>query len=391
MVKRAEALSMRYSATNKFQVSASVRAGYQRQDTASSSSDGWNYRFEVNARKPLYTWGAAEADHEFGLLEVERVKQNRQLAFLIIYRDTVNRFIDYSIQHQRVKYSRLSNEIYGADVDLRREQVDRGEFPATQFASMELGYKEEMLKHDVLVNTLKKSGDDLRELIGLEEGAEINIGGGIPAVADELIILEGRVNNFVTSLGTDSLKVAAQQARLEQTLKRLRIAEVNQRPKLNGLVTVRRDSDNVITGDRRNLEYTEGFAGLELRWNVYDGKRTKASLLESLESKRQLEREISDLEQNIKDDIHFFFEDLKIKREQSLISDQRFAWEEGRYRQMDEDVKAGRSPEKDLKAVSRDLERVRITQWDMRGRYYKALTNLYVMLEYPSILAYLEE
>ena len=147
----------------------------------------------------------------------------------------------------------------------------------------------------------------------------------------------------------------------------------------------------LITGDRRNLEYTESFAGFEMSWNVYDGKLTKASLMESLESRRQLERELADLKKNVKDDIGFYFEDLKIKREQSILSDQKFIWEEGRYRQMDEDVKAGRSPEKDLKAVKRDLERVRITQWDMRGRYYKSLTNLYVMLEYPSILAYLDE
>ena len=110
---------------------------------------------------------------------------------------------------------------------------------------MELGYKEAMLRQESLINSLKKAGDDLRELIGAEEGTPINIGIGVPAVADDLLVLEGRVNNFIASIDSASLKVASKQARLDQELKRLRKAEVNQRPKLNGLVTVRRDSDNV--------------------------------------------------------------------------------------------------------------------------------------------------
>ena len=188
-----------------------------------------------------------------------------------------------------------------------------------------------------------------------------------------------------------SLKVASKQTRLTQELERLNNYEVNQKPKLNGLVQLRRDSDNVITGNRQNLEYTEGFAGLEVRWNVYDGKYSAAFIKDALQTRRQLERELADIKKNLKDDIGFYFKDLEIKREQSLLSDQTFYWEEGRYRQMEEDVKAGRSPEKDLKAVKRDLERARIVLLDTRGRYYKSLTNLYVMLEYPSILAYLEE
>lgn len=392
LLRRAEAVSMRYSSIKDFKITASVDVGFQRQDTGSGDpSEGWKYQFDIYARKPLYTWGAAEADHEYGLLEVKRVKQDRQLAFLAIYRDVVSRFIDYAIFRQRVYYSSLSEQIYRQDIDLRRGQVERGEFPETQFSTMELGYKEEVLKHQALVNTMERAADDLRGLIGLEGKGALDIESGLPAVADDLSVLEGRVHSFLSSLESGSLKVSAKQARLDQEFQRFKKYEVNQKPKLNGLFYVRRDSDNVITGDRRNLEYTEGFAGLEVNWNVYDGKNTAAFVKDSLETRRQLERELANLKQDLKDDIGFFVQDLKIKREQSLLSDQTFSWEEGRFRQMDEDVKAGRSPEKDLLAVRRDLERARVFQWTARGSYYKALTNLYVMLEYPSILAYLEE
>ena len=391
LLRRAEAVSMRYSASNSVKVSATANVGFQMQDTGSETSDGWKYKFDVYARKPLYTWGAAEADHRYGLLEVERVKQDRQLAFLMIYLDVVNRFIDYVILKQRVLYSSLSEEIYRTDIELRREQVERGEFPTTQFASMELNYKTELLKHEALVNAFNRAAEDLLEVVGLDEASNINIGSGIPAVADDLSVIDAKIQSFYSSMDANSLKVKAKQTRLNQELERLNNYEVNQKPKLNGLVQLRRDSDNVITGNRQNLEYTEGFAGLEMRWNVYDGKYSAAFIKDSLQTRRQLERELADLKENLKEDIGFHFQDLKIKREQSLLSDQTFYWEEGRYRQMDEDVKAGRSPEKDLKAVKRDLERARITQLDMRGRYYKSLTNVYVMLEYPSILAYLEE
>ena len=391
LVKRAEAVSMRYSASNAFKVSASANVGYQMQDTGNSTSEGFKYKFDVYARKPLYTWGSAEADHEFGLLEIERVKQDRQLAFLAIYRDVVSRFIDYTILKQRVVASRLAEEIIRQDVELKRGEVERGEFPATQFASIELNHKREVLKHEGLLNSLRKAESDLREIIGFEDGAVIDTSAGMPPVATELITIETKVNHFISSIDELSVKVGSKQARLDQEYKRLHRYEVNQKPKLNGLMRVRRDSDNVITGSRQNLEYTEGFAGLEMSWNVYDGKTTAAFVMDALESRRQLERELADLKRDIAGDLGFYLADLKIKREQSLLTDQTFSWEEGRYRQMEEDVKAGRSPEKDLKVVRRDLERARSVQYDSRGYYYKTLTLLYVMLEYPSILAYLEQ
>lgn len=391
LVRRAEAVSMRWSASKAIKVNATANVGYQVQDTGAEVSDGFKYKFDVYARKPLYTWGSAEADHEYGLLEIERVKQDRQLAFLTIYRDVVNRYIDYTVLQQRVLASQLAEEIIREDVELKRGQVERGEFPATQFATIELDHKREVLKHETLLNSLRRSGDNLRELIGSEKDAPIDVSAGLPAVSSELDTLEARIGTFVTSIDELSVKVGSKRARLDQEMKRLHRYEVNQKPKLNGLLRLRRDSDNVLTGSRQNLEYTEGFAGLEMNWNFYDGKTTTALVIDSLETRRQLERELEDLKTNIEDDLGFHLRDLKIKREQSLLTDQTFAWEQGRYRQVAEDVNAGRSPEKELKAVKRDLERARAVQYDSRGYYYKSLTLLYVMLEYPSILAYLEE
>jgi len=367
LIKRAEALSMRYSSIKNTKVSLNANVGWQIQETGGETSEGWKYRFDVNVRKPLYTWGAAEADHQYGLLQVKRVKQDRQLAFLSIYRNVINRFIDYQIYQQRAVVSGLNEEISRDNVELRRAEVERGEYPATQFATIELAYKKEALKHEVNLNTLAKNRDLIREEIGIEEDDPLLMGQGLPAVSSDLEILEARIANYLLSLDEGSLKVLASQYRIDQEKERLKKYEVNQRPKLNGLLRLRRDSENIITGDRQNLEFTEGFAGLEINWNIYDGKNTRAYVMDTLESLRQLDREIEILKDNIEDDLEFFFVDLKIQREQSLLNAQSFSWQEGRYRQMAEDVAAGRSPEKDLKVVKRDLEKARSAMYDSRG------------------------
>lgn len=390
LIRRAEAMSMRYSSAKNAKVSLNANLGYQIQETGSSDSQGTKYRFDIIARKPLYSWGADEADHQYGLLQVKRVKQDRQLAFLTIYRNLVFKFIDLQVLRQRAVASALDLEVSSEELELRRDQVERGEYPATQFATLELNQDRDQLNHEALLNAIRKAENILREEIGLEEDSPLNMGDGLPPVANDLFVLEDRMGGFLGELEENSLKVKAMQARLDQANERLKKYEVNQRPMVNGMLRLRRDSDNVITGDRRNLEYTEGFAGLEFNWNIYDGKNTRGYVMDSLEARRQLVREIEILKSDIRDDLDYLLSDLKIQRQQSLLNEETYAWEIGRFKQKEEDVEAGRSPEKELKEVQLGLEQQRTNLYNSRAYYYKTLTNLYVTMEYSSILAYLE-
>lgn len=391
LVNRAEAYSLRLSSAKGVDVDLNLTAGYQVTNYNTRNQEGLNYRFNFTARKSLYSWGAVEADHQIGLLQVEQAKQDRQLAFLSIYRDVVFRYIDLVLSKQRLYANQLALDIQKADLELHRSEVKRGEFPETQFAVEELGFKRADLRRKQLENAQKKSEDSFREVIGVENSFRLNFANDLPKIPNDFSVLEARVGEFLASLEENSLKVLSKQARLEQELKRLRKYEVNQRPKVNAIVRIRRDTEDYTTGQISNQSTTESLAGFEFSWNMYDGKATTALIRESLESKRQLERELEILKGDIADNLDFLLEDLRVLKDQVDISETAFGWEAGEYQQVEKDVAAGRLPEKSLKTAKRDLESERSKQLENRGLFFKSLTELYLTLEDPSILAYLEQ
>lgn len=391
LVKRAEAFSLRSSAGKKPRVSFNANLGYQLTNQFGSDTEGINYRFNLSARQSLYSWGATEADHRFGLIEVKRVQHDRQLAFLAIYRDVVVRYINLEIARQKIIAQSIAGQIQQADVELRRAEVERGEFPATQFASIELSYDRAVLRLKQLDISFRKAEDFFKETIGVDESIPLSIENGLPAVPEDLHELENQVNHFIATLGDNSIKVLSKNARLEQELERLKRYKVNQRPKVNGLVRHRRDTEDFSTGTITDRNITETFAGFEFNWNLYDGRTSGSHVLESLESKRQLERELEVLKSDITDNLEFLLEDLQLQKKQVAIAEISFGWVVGQYVQIEKDVNAGRLPQKDLETAKRDLESERTKQMEARGVFFKSLTDLYVTLEAPSIIAYLEE
>jgi outer membrane protein TolC len=391
MVNRAEAFSVRSSASKRPTLNLNADLGYQLTDNSGRSSEGINYRYNLSARKSLYSWGAVEADHQYGLLGVKRAKQDRQLAFLSIYRDVIYRYIDMEVARQKIRAESISVKIQQEDVELRRAEVKRGEYPETQFAGMELNYDRSVLRQQQLELSLRKAEDSFREIIGVDESVPLNFDNQLDRVPNDLADLENQVKNFIGSLDDSSVKVLSKKARLDQELERLKRYEVNQRPKVNGLLRLRRDTEDFSTGTLTDRNITETFAGLEFNWNIYDGRSTSSLVMETLESRRQLERELEIMKKDIIDNLEFLLDDLRLLKKQVDITEKAFGWEAGEYGQVEKDVNAGRLPQKSLEIAKRDLESERIKQMDARAVFYKSLTDLYVALEAPSILAYLEE
>jgi outer membrane protein TolC len=127
LIARGEAASTQLSSGKGIKVRLNSTAGFQDEDSGGTSSQGLNYRYDLTARKPIYHWGALEADHQFGLLQVESSKYHRQIVFLSLYQTLVSNFADYLVWKQKEKDQLLSLQIFKADLELYRDQVKRGE------------------------------------------------------------------------------------------------------------------------------------------------------------------------------------------------------------------------------------------------------------------------
>ncbi|MBC9866519.1 MAG: TolC family protein [Opitutae bacterium] len=390
LMAQGEAHSTRLSSGKSTKVRLNAGFGLDDESSGLNQADGLEYRYDFLISKPLYHWGALEADHEFGILQVQRTHSNRQVAFLGLYESLVNQYIDYLILLQRKKHSAATLAFQKEQLELFRDQEQRGELPREQLINEDLNLNQAALDHQSLENSISRAERYFRSEAGLDSHVPLSIRGKLPAVAGDLTLLEDRMAGFIAQVEKLSVRFQERQLRLDQETKKLHKFEVDNRPKFNGVFRVRRDVETV-GGILRRSEIEEVFAGLEFSWSIFDGGAMRALALDSIQTKRQLERELAILKDAIISETNFLLEDLKIHRESSLLIERHFARALEQYEQMDRDVEAGRMSERDLRRLRQNLEHWRTNLYISRGIYYKTLTNIYVSLEYPSILAYIDQ
>ena len=389
LVKKGEATSTQLSSGKGVKIRLNSNVGFEDEDSGGTSSQGFQFRYDLTARKPLYHWGALEADHEYGLLHVEFSKSHRQIAFLILYQKLVNYYADYMVLKQRQIEQVLSLELFEADMELYHGQVERGEMSSNKFVLEEVKFERSKLAHESLKNEIVKLEGSFRTLVGMDENAPIADKVHLESVSTDFSITEIQINAFVSQIDKLSLRFQEKKFRLEQEDLRLHKYSAINRPKLDGLFRFRKDSETIATGNRNNLELQEAFAGIELNWSPYDSGAKKGLVLNSIQSKRQLERELSNLKDSIASDLRYKLANLKVLVPQSRLDQQDYGWAISGYNQALEDRKAGRVSEKDLLILSRNVEISKTKLFVSRAKYFKALASLNVAMESASILAYL--
>ncbi len=390
LVTQGEARSTQLSSGDAIKLSANVDAGYQIQRSGGVDSEGVNLRYNVSARKSIYHWGALEADHDSGLLGVEFAKYGRKIGFLNLYQSLVGKFADYVVIRQQEKDQLLSLELFKADLELFKDQVERGEMSSSKFAQEEVKYDRAKLAYESLKIRLERAESAFRTQAGLENSESLLSEVDLQPIPADISLIEAQVNAFIADIESVSLDYLQKKTRLDQADLALRRNTVNNRPKLDGLVRFRQDNETIATGDRSNLDLQETFAGVQFSWNIYDGGSTRGAVLSSMQSKRQLERELVILRDKIESDLRFMVEDLKILIQQNQLDEQDYVWATGGYNQGLVDVKEGRVSEKELRVLRRGVEVQKTKAFISRARYYKALASIHAAMESPAILSYLE-
>ena len=212
----------------------------------------------------------------------------------------------------------------------------------------------------------------------------------LPPVSLDHSVLEGQAKAFIDQIEMVSLQYKNRQIKLDKAGLNLEKYEVNNRPKLNGLIQLRQDSETLATGNRSDLELKEAFAGVQFNWSIYDGGSTRGQLREAMAIKRQLERELSNYRDSVISDLNFLLTDLQIYAQQTLLDEEQLRRDLAAYEQTLVDVLEGRVPEKTGKKFEKNMEVQRAKLYQTRGQYFKALTSIYVIMEAPSIVNYID-
>lgn len=390
LVDRSEGTSSRWSASKSTKVRASLSSGYEDESSGGIASTGFKFRYNISAVKPLYHWGATKADHQYGQILLDNTKLGRSLSFLNLYRKLVYSFIDVAVSKQQAKYQQLSLSILEEDLELYRGQVERGEVSSDVLANEQLKYDRADLAFQSLQNRIAKLEDAFRNDAGMETGIPIAPSFALPPAASNLSSIENQVQAFIAEIGGSSLRIKDKQNRVDLNDQFIKKYKVNNRPKIDGIISFRQDSETLATGNRNDLELKEAFGGIQFSWSIFDGGSTRGLVRETMNNKRQLERELMILKESIVSELEYYMTDLRIFSQQSVLDEAQLTRDIAAYKQTVIDVKEGRASGKTAKQFERNVETAKYRLFQTRAQYHKTLTNLYVSMESPAILNYLD-
>lgn len=391
-----EARAMRSLSHDKIRVTVNVSAGMAEEETirggSSNSPDSafLLYRYDITAKKSLYQFGAISANKRENQLKVESAELARDLKFLTTYQKVVYSYLNQQVIVQQLKQKSLAHAVQKIQFDLHKDQAARGEYASSLLERDELLLKRTKLQVDGFRNALQRSKSSYLAMIGLESSANLQFGEGIPDVPSDLSSLDSKIQGFLANFENRSKKQHGKEMRLEmENDKFIRTSSLN-KPKITGLVRMRRDTDDFSGTNDGNNEISEIFGGVEMTWNAWDGGNTKGFQLESMQAKRQLEIELKQIKRIVTEDLDYYMADLRIKQQECELLNTEINWRLHQISIKKKDVREGRAPEVDVKALQSQLENQRIALYKARSSFYKTLTNIYMTMEDSSIYAYLQ-
>ncbi len=273
--------------------------------------------------KPIFAWGNIERLARMGELGVEAGR----LAYADVVRMHLNEVRDTFLRWQLAeRQMRLLDEnvlLAARIVSNQRELLEAGRVAETQVLDLEARLQETEEERMLFERERQYFRDHLEVLVGDAE-AVARIG-----MIDfpDFQLPEGHVEAWTSVLKEttfDHPGVARERRYAEIDATYAEVVANNQRPSVDlvaGLVSDRVDSANIDDSALRLVSYV----GLQVRWNIFDGRRSEGERMVALARKRAREARLEAAEAELRDQAGRLVANLRLHQAQVDVRTQRAA------------------------------------------------------------------
>ncbi len=300
--------------------------------------------YSVTLTQPVYHWGALESQKRIGELGYDIIKLGSLATFRSLLLKIRSSYLDLLVKKLEIEQHEVQYDRMKANLEYQRERQDAVSLVAIENMEIELSQME--------INQMDRRSsfeDNLFALVSISgvdtEFLESKLVGGVPEfdpISDE------RMDEIISSYQSRLEHHPA----IEQKMKDLEVAEHEYRiadsrlkPKLNltsGLTQFNLDDRGV----RRDEELA--YAGLEVRWNIFDGNETEGHRKVAFSNLKQAELNTSITRDRLENELKRLKNRLRTTSEILVNQELRLKQRIESVSRTKEDLEAGRASRETL-------------------------------------------
>lgn len=320
--------------------------------------------FNVGAEQPIWHWNSltnqkriAEIRKKLAAHDYDEARRNLVLEIRRSYLDLVLQKLSLAETSESLDRQRTSLRV-------NRDRAARGEYASDVLATDQLDFSKAELARDRSQTALLRALREFAIINGLETytAAQLPDEVGAPPSSAKALF------NPSASAPAPTGGVPAALARPEGELAVARLQEEVTRVRNYPKVNLAAGADQgAIDGTNQTL-VVNYYAGVRVRWNLFDGFATRAAVREARAEIRKSEQAVIDARRALDNELADQASELALLLRELDVAEQRNTLAESR-RKVDEDLwKTGRLSETEWKARSATAQAERIAVNDLRGR-----------------------
>ncbi len=290
---RAEAETQIHSSPRYPSVSAALQGNIQKEQRTVAERSGTTARaitrFDVS--QALYHWGALKANTRIGELQQAIAADNLDESVRLIGLEVRYRFLDLVILNEELARAMHAETVAKQMLDLRERGHQDGYIARNELEQMRRAYADSVTRIENVRLHLSQNWDLLRALTGNEEAVPKipSIPNRIPDFVVDAESVAPLVSVYLLDGVHDATAVRIAEHQSEIAQSRKVIADARLKPKVDFSAGFTQDNTEFASTAAEDDIRSIAFAGIRFRWNLFDGRATRAFKLASLAELREAE------------------------------------------------------------------------------------------------------
>lgn len=337
-----------------------------------TSDGGFKPYYNVGVEQPLWHWDALTNQKRIAVIQKKLAANDYAEARRALVLEIRRSYLDLILQKLSLAGA---EDAYGRQqtaLKVNRDRATRGEYAADLLATEQLDARKAGIARDRQQSALQRALRDFAILNGLDSFSVDRLPvaiGDVPASATALFQPEAAAPLPASNRIPDAL--ARPEGDLEAARLQQEITRVRNYPMLN----LAAGADQGATSGTDQTAVINYFAGVRVRWNIFDGFATRAAVKEARVTVRKNEKIVADARLALLNQLKDQSDDLSLSLRELAVAEERFSLTTSREKVDDDLRKTGRLAETEWQARAANAQTERIALYDLRGRVILQLSE----------------
>lgn len=319
--------------------------------------------YNIGLEQPLWHWHALDNQKHIAAINKKLADQNYDEARRSLALEIRRQFLDLTLQKLSLAETSAAYNRQRTTLGVNRDRSRRGEYASDLLATDELAVRKAEVSRDRQLTSFQRALREFALLNGLEAFAANQLPSEVPTVPATAKALVQPAAPLPVAHG----QIPAALARPEGQLAISRLDKEIIRVRTYPMVNFAMGADQGAASGADPTAVVNYFAGVRVRWNIFDGFATRAATREALHLVRQNENALAEARAALTRQLSDEADDLALATRELDVSEESFALTSSRLK-VDEDLwKSGRLAETEWQSRKALAEAERIALYNLRG------------------------